>query len=142
MATRGTARKLKKYDDAIVAYSKIIELEPSALAYTNRGISYGMLGNYDQEINDYNKAIEIYPSAIAYNNRGFAYAMLGNNNHAIKDYDKAIELNPQLAVAYMNRAAMYQKIKKYEQSMADLKMAAKLGDKETQKLLSEYRIKW
>lgn len=50
------------YDNAILAYSKAIELNPKdADAYNNRGAIYDIKKEYDLAIQDYNKAIELTP---------------------------------------------------------------------------------
>ncbi len=86
------------YDNAIVAFTKAIELDPNyALAYGNRGWVYIKLGQYEQAIADSTKAIELDSNlALAYNNRGWAYTELGQYEQALADYNKAIELDPSL----------------------------------------------
>jgi tetratricopeptide (TPR) repeat protein len=42
--------------------TKAIEIKPDyALAYSNRGFTYGRQGDYESAITDYTKAIEINP---------------------------------------------------------------------------------
>ena len=86
------------YDNAIIAFTKAIELDPNfALAYGNRSWVYIKLGQYEQAIADCTKAIELNPNlALAYNNRGWAYTELGQYEQAIADYNRAIELDPSL----------------------------------------------
>jgi tetratricopeptide (TPR) repeat protein len=51
-----------RYNDAVNAYSKAIELNPKlAEPYQNRGLAYKSLGNSNQAINNYDKAIELNP---------------------------------------------------------------------------------
>lgn len=107
----------KKYDKALEAYNKAIELNPKyAVAYSNRGIVYDELGKYQEAITDLDKAIELNPNlAQAFNNRGVAYNGLGKYQQAIADLDKAIELNPGVIEVYINRGAAYIKLGKYQQ---------------------------
>jgi len=56
--------------------------------------------------------------------------MLARYAQAIADYDRAIEINPQLALAYRNRAISFDKLGKKERAHEDLKEAARLGDEE------------
>jgi len=67
--------KQGKYDQAIVEYTKAIEINPNlAEVYNNRAGVYIHKGNYEQAILDCTKAIELKPNyAYAYNNRATAY---------------------------------------------------------------------
>ncbi|MGA9110134.1 MAG: tetratricopeptide repeat protein, partial [Smithella sp.] len=61
---------------------------------------------------------------------------------AIADYSKAIELNPKYAEAYHNRGITYGSLGNYNQEIADIKKAARLGLKEARDYLSEQGIVW
>jgi tetratricopeptide (TPR) repeat protein len=63
-----------KYDDAIKAWNKAIELNPnSALAYNDVAAAYGAINNYDEEIKACEKALSIDPNmALAKNNLNWA----------------------------------------------------------------------
>ena len=124
----------KNWDEAIVCYSKAIELDPDyAMAYNNRGWAYDEKGEYDRAIRDYNKAIELKPDyAMAYNNRGLAYEKKGEYDRAIRDFDQAIELdNDKLATmyAYNNRGIAYYYKGEYERAKEDYRKACELGYK-------------
>lgn len=120
-----------KYNEAIKAFDKAIELNPKdAVAYNNRGAAYGQIGNYKQQIEDSNKAIELNPEdAVAYNNRGVAHGELGNYEQEIEDCSKAIELNPKLAVAYYHRGLAYYKLGNRKQAAKDKNKAYALNPK-------------
>jgi len=49
----------EKYDEAIIAYNKAIELGPGAKTYNSRGHVYDLLGQYDKAKADYLKAYEL-----------------------------------------------------------------------------------
>ena len=52
----------KKYDQAIVDYTKAIELNPKlAGAYSNRGFAYFMSNQHQKAVADCSKAIELNP---------------------------------------------------------------------------------
>ena len=76
---------LGKYDEAIKAFTKAIELDPGTSAiYYNRGTAYFVLEDYQKAIDDYSKAIKLDPSdAWAHSNRGAAYDELGEHRKAI-----------------------------------------------------------
>jgi serine/threonine protein kinase len=86
----------KRYDRAIEAYTKAIELNPTDFSfYNNRGIVYHTRKKYPEAINDFSKAVELNPnSSFTYSNRGVAYEDSGNIEQAIADYRKAVELDP------------------------------------------------
>ncbi|MBP8984479.1 MAG: tetratricopeptide repeat protein [Syntrophobacterales bacterium] len=129
---RGTSLwESEKYDGAIEAFTKAIELNPKyAKAYRNRGITYASLGNYRQAIKELDKAIELDPkNALAYVSRGLTYASLGNYKRAIEDYDRAIELDPKAVVAYVSRGIAYAKLGNYRQAIEDYDRAIELDPK-------------
>ena len=100
----------KEYYDAIVAYTKAIELDPQcAKAYNNRGLAYQYKTAKDLAMADYNKAIELNPQyANAYYNRGLLYDSQVKEDLAIADFTQAIALNPNDADYYMGRAAAHE----------------------------------
>ena len=61
-----------RWDEALNAYDKAIELNPNdAPAYNNRGLAYDNLDKNDLAIADYKKAIELNPKyGAAFNNLG------------------------------------------------------------------------
>lgn len=97
------------YDNAIIAYSKTIELNPqSYFTFYNRGVVYSAKGQYDLAIADYSQSLAINPQYTeAYNNRGIAYAHKAQYDLAIADYTQAIALDSTCALAYNNRGLAY-----------------------------------
>ncbi|MFH2012062.1 MAG: tetratricopeptide repeat protein [Pseudomonadota bacterium] len=125
-------REGKKYQVAISAYNKAIELDPKYKnAYLTRGAAYGVLGNYQQAISDFTRAIELDPKhAYAYNNRGVSYGKLGNYQQAIFDISRAIEIYPGYTLAYTNRGLTYGKSGKYLLAISDFTRAIELDPKD------------
>ncbi len=113
-------KRLEKYEDAIDAYTKAIELNPEySNAYNNRGLAHKKRGKFTEAITDYSKAILIDPKyATAYNNRGVAYRILKKYAEAIADYEKAIELNPKYDIAYSNLGVAYNDLEEYDTAIA------------------------
>ena len=92
------------YQSAIVSFTESLDLNPSSLAYSNRGSAYINVRKYDDAIADYDRAIALDPSyAMAYNNRGFAKLNKGDYDGAIDDCSRAIAIDPNNAAAYNNR---------------------------------------
>jgi serine/threonine protein kinase len=94
----------RKYDKAIEAYTKAIELNPNdSGVYNNRGIVYHLTSKYQEAIADYTRAAELNPHHFsAYNNRGLVYEEIGNVEQAIADFKKALELDPDNKLAKQN----------------------------------------
>ena len=60
--------KQTKYTEAIMDYTRVIELDPSnAHAYHNRGISYDKVGDFEKAIADFTKVRDQSPSAAGCN---------------------------------------------------------------------------
>jgi tetratricopeptide (TPR) repeat protein len=75
---------------AALDYSKAIDIEPSFVAYHNRGLAYLRISEYRKAIADFTKAIELNGSiATAYYNRGLAYQAIGRTNLSKLDFEKA-----------------------------------------------------
>jgi len=86
--------KQSKYDEAIISYSRAIEVNPNyGEAYYGRGFAYGHKGDYDKAIDDFTKVIILSPGfADAYNNRAVAYCSKKEYDKAWVDIHKAEEL--------------------------------------------------
>ena len=120
--------KKDKLEQAIVSFSKAIELDPNyANAYCNRGAVYYYKGEYEKAIIDYNEAIELNPRhVITYNNRGVAYDNKGEQEKAIGDFTRAIELKSDYADAYNNRGNAYGNKGEYDRAIIDYTDAIEL----------------
>ena len=89
---------LGKIEEAIKAYSDVIELNPSySEAYNNRGVVYANKGEYNLAIKDFNTALQLNPNDFfAYNNRGNVYNDMDKVNEAIADFNTAIKPQTRL----------------------------------------------
>ena len=96
----------QRYDEAIKAFSKAIEIIPNDYqAYNSRGVAWALKGDFDKAIDDYNQALKIRPRyAEAYNNRGYAHTQRGELKAALDDYSRALEIDPLFVDAYNNKA--------------------------------------
>ena len=92
--------KSRRYQAAIEAFSKAIEINPhDDIAYNYRGIAWSHKGDYDQAIADYTKAIDINPRYTnAYRNRATIWSQKGDYARAIEDYGTVLELKPSYRV--------------------------------------------
>jgi len=88
------------YDDAIVAYSKAIQLDRTfAWPYSNLALTYVQIGRFTEAILLYQRSIELFRSerdrAISWNRLGNVYRRINNYQSAISAYQRADELDPE-----------------------------------------------
>jgi len=110
-------RKLKMYNNAIMDYTKTIELNPDYLiAYVGRCLVYIFHGIPDEAINDINHVIEIGPSYFSmdklYAFRSSAYIVKNDYIKALSDINWAISNNPSEYGYLIVRAEIYEKMAK------------------------------
>jgi tetratricopeptide (TPR) repeat protein len=122
---------LGKYQEAIIDYSQVIEIDDQtmeiSLIYNNRGICYRGIGDFDQAIKDFNKAIKINQMyRDAFNNRGMLFADLGKYQKAIENYTKSIEIDPNYWYAYNNRAMSYWESGDIQKAMKEYEIVRRL----------------
>jgi len=120
--------KKGQYQDAIDAFSKLIELAPDhADAYKNRGVSYMKQEKFDLAIKDFQMAKELFPELKGlYSNLGVAWYYKKEYKKAIKSYDIELEMAPENYVAYFNRALCLAELDKDDEALDDLEKALNL----------------
>lgn len=90
-----SAAQHERYARALVILNYIINRNPSAVNYSNRGLVYLWSGRVEQALVDCDCALQLNPQLDqAYNNRANCYAALNRWEEAIADYDRAVDLNP------------------------------------------------
>ncbi|MEO7538458.1 MAG: hypothetical protein ABIV21_00380 [Pyrinomonadaceae bacterium] len=100
--SRGRANlQLGKNNEAIVDYSKVIELQRSSTTVTKN-------------------------LPLVYHNRGLAYSLIAKHSLGIADLSMAIKLRPEYASAYRVRGLIYKKMGNLKMSNADLATAENL----------------
>jgi tetratricopeptide (TPR) repeat protein/S1-C subfamily serine protease len=120
----------KQYTAEIALYDKIINKQPQAYIYNNRGVAKFDLGNKQEAIVDYDRAITLNPKySTAYMNRGNARSELGNKQEAIVDYDRAIAINPKFAKAYNNRGVAKSELGNKQEAIIDYNRAIAINSK-------------
>jgi tetratricopeptide (TPR) repeat protein len=120
---------LVKYDEAINAYDKAINLNPYyAAAWNNKGIALDNQGKHDESIKAYDEAIRLDPNdADAKNNKGTTLGRdLGNYDEAILAFDEAIRLNPKHVKAWNNKGIALVGQGKYDEAIRAYDEAIKL----------------
>ena len=83
-----------KYDDALEAFEKSIELNPeNSLPWYYKGIIYSDQMKYDEALQSIEKAIELNPQLdIAWYNKGSVLKELGRDSEAVAALGKFAEL--------------------------------------------------
>ena len=114
-----TLGKLGKYEEALDAFNKAIEINPQYdLAWYNKGVTLGELGRQEEALDAYNKAIEIDPQdASAWYNKGVILGELGRQEEALDAYNKAIEIDPQYARAWYNKGVALGELGRHEEAL-------------------------
>ena len=113
MSIATTAQEEGHYDEAILAYRKVVALSKespknAALAYFNAGTIYLQFKKYDEAANAFQKSILLEPnSAEAYNNLGEALASLKKYSQAVAAFQRAIALDHNLLIAQFNMGLAY-----------------------------------
>ena len=128
-------RELGKSRDAIVSYSKCIELDKNyAAAFNNRGtIFLEDLKDYDKSLENFQQFIILAPnSSLGLNNLGNALYKLERYDEAKKFYDKAIQLKTQHNKKNTEKKNYEDQISKYRNDIKldpdNAKAHLKIGD--------------
>ncbi len=95
---------LKKYDEALIAFKKVIELNPNYVdAYYNIGVVLSDQSKIQESIVAYQKCISLFPKyPDAYVNMGLALRKQGEIEKSIEAFLIALEINPNHAEAMFN----------------------------------------
>ena len=104
--------KSRDYNEALVCYSKSIELHPDeAATYSNRAMSYIKLKDFGKAIEDANKAIKLKPDYLkAYHRRATSYSATNKLDLAIRDYQFILEKEPENKEAIKDLMAVREKL--------------------------------
>ena len=121
--------KEREYQNAIVHYTRVIELNPGNVeAYYNRGKVHLKINKIPEAIQDFSEIITLDPgNAEAYYNRGSTYLNIKESSEAIQDFSKVITLDPGNAEAYYSRGTAYLLMEKWEKAAADLITSKNMG---------------
>lgn len=120
-------KKNKKYQEAIDAYRKSIELNiQSAKAYYHIGDSYHKLKEYHQAIKSYDKSLKLKPQqADVYYSKGKIYRRLKEYETALNMYLQSAVMNPNEDGVYASMGSVCKKLKEYNQSIEYYEKALK-----------------
>jgi tetratricopeptide (TPR) repeat protein len=96
------------HEEAIIAFTKAIELKPSEHSYGGRAQSYEFLGEYEKSLEDYDKAIALSNPVHIYllSRRGRVHAHLKNNDLALKDFNEGLKIDPNATELLLNKGIL------------------------------------
>ena len=119
---------LKRYDEALAAYQRAIELDPQfAYPHHGMGLVYRALKRYEEALAAYQRAIELDPQdAYPHYGMGLVYRALGRYEEALAAYQRAIELDPQFAYPHHGMGLVYRALKRYEEALAAYQRAIEI----------------
>lgn len=100
--------KLQRYDEAILAFSELVELDrEDFLGFRNRGRCRFDMHDDTGALQDYDTALKLNPEdASSWFQRGNVYLSMDNLDAAESDFTKALELDTEFAKAWMNRGVV------------------------------------
>ena len=124
--------KANNYVDAIIQYTKALELEPDYdKAYVQRAIAFSRSGEHKNAAEDYDRALafetkdeELYYFA------GNEWHLFGDNPIALDRLSMAILLKSNFLEAYRVRWAVNMTLLRYEEALEDAKRCLKLKEDE------------
>ncbi len=126
MLAADVAARTKTPEEAIAAYSKVVEVFPdNPVTYNNRGMFLQSKGRAHEALADFNKAIQIDSKFIpAYVNRGFAYMEAGDLTSADTALSQALAVDPQQFGAMNLRATVRLNAGRLQEAISDYRTVA------------------
>lgn len=109
-----------KYDEALKAFNKSIELNPNyAYVWYEKADTFIKQGKYDAAVTALNEAISINPNYYyAWNNKGIALLKQGKYYEALNSFNESAKINPNYRSALWNRGVALEKIGRHSEAQA------------------------
>jgi len=124
--------KANNFTDAIVQYTKALELEPdSEKAYMQRAAAYSQIGEHKSAAEDFDRALVFEKKdAEIYYLSGKEWHLYGDNFLALERLSSAIDLKSNFGEAYQTRWGVHMALLQYEDALSDAKRSLKLKEDE------------
>ena len=111
--------KLRRLDEALIAYDHALQLRPDASdVCNNRGSALADLGRFDEALASYDKALAGNPAfAAAHNNRGCVLMFMERFDDALAAHGKALVLDPNNAEYINNLGRALTRLLRYDDAL-------------------------
>jgi tetratricopeptide (TPR) repeat protein len=124
-----TYKNLGRFDEAIAAHQKSLEVNPDyEKAWNNLGNTYMALKQYAEVEHCMERAVECEPTYVfALASLGAVYINRGKADKAVAVLEQATALNPKMTVAHANLALAHAKAGRFAEARLSLTQAKTLG---------------
>ncbi len=124
--------KANNYQDAIVQYTRAIELDPDYdKAYVNRALAYSRTGEHKNAAEDYDRALVFDDkNEELYYFSGKEWHEAGNLQFALVKLTTAINNKKNFLEAYQARYHVYMDLEQYDKALEDGQVCLKINDDE------------
>ena len=122
---------MKDLDGALLDLNNSIKYDPNyEIAYSNRGIVFGMKGMFNEALQDFNSALRLKPNYTeARQNRAIALMQAGKYDLALNDYDTLLINDPNNIGHLLQRGTCIRNIGKNEEAITALTKVIELDPK-------------
>lgn len=112
-----------KYEEAIRKFDEAIAIEDNVLANYEKGLTLQHAKRYDESIRQYQSILSRFSGdpllKNVYSNYGSVLDDMGRSSEAIKIYEEGIKKYPDCYLLHFNKGLTLQRMKKYEEALAD-----------------------
>lgn len=114
-----TLLELQRYEDALAAYDKAVNLKPDYVqGWNGQGKALFELKKYQEALAAYDKAIQIQSDYLeAWSGRGFALVKLQRYLEAISSFDRAIQLKFDYAEVWNAKGEAFSSLNQYDNAI-------------------------
>lgn len=128
-----------KYEDALRAYDKAVELAPDAAGIWNdRGVCLGHLDRQDEELKCYQRATEIDPNyVLGWRNRALTLRRLNCYEEALSAADMALKLDPKHSYSWDLKGRVLCKLSRLDEAIATFEKAIELSPDNAESYVSK-----
>jgi tetratricopeptide (TPR) repeat protein len=109
---------LKKFEDELRCYDKIMEIEPSEAVWYNKSVALNSLGRHEEAIECFKEVLKIVPDDNeALLNQGIAFHNLGMFQEALECYIQLTNINPEHKEGWYRRGMTTGALGNYKEAL-------------------------